>query len=469
MRFRFRLIITLSLLIALTFGVGGSLLIYTSFKNDLEEERYAALDLFETSQNTLLLLNTLSDKPDHSSLKQSLLRMESTGVGKWQAIILTAGETAVYQKEYDHLTAYQLSIPEYGQCSYMEVSDDYGNGIIVAGNITAGKEALKLVIRYDVSFVYADRSYQQQMFLVIYYVVVLLGIITATALSFAMTKRLHALTGTVRQIAGGDLCKRSNLTSEDEFGQLSRDIDIMADRLQENIVHLEADMQRQEAFMGAFAHEIKTPMTSIIGYADLLRQDGLDLQGRQRAANYIFTEGQRLEKLSFKLLDLLLLKQDAPEMKPVRISALLAEVENAFAPTLKDNDIQLVCKSDNGKAYMEPDLIKTLLYNLIDNAAKAMEHGGIIEVQGQGGEDDYQFTVIDNGCGMEKEELAKITEAFYRVDKARSRKQGGTGLGLALCKEIVTLHNGSMQFFSAPGAGTKVVVTLCGRERGDDA
>ena len=469
MSFRFRLIVTISLLIALTFGIGGSLLIYTSFKNDLEDERYAALDSFETAQNTLLLLNTLSDKPDYSSLKQSLSQMESTGVGKWQAIILTGGETAIYQKEDDYLTDYQLSTPGNGQCSYMEVSDNYGNGIIVIGNIAAGNETLELKVRYDVSSVYADRSQQQQMFLVIYYVVVLLGFVTATVLSFAMTGRLHNLTGAVRQIAGGNLDKRCNLSSQDEFGQLSRDIDIMADKLQENIIRLETDMQRQEAFMGAFAHELKTPMTSIIGYADLLRQDGLDYNKRQRAANYIFTEGQRLEKLSFKLLDLLLLKKDTPEMKPIQLSVFLAEIENALAPALKEKDIRLVCKSDRNKVFMEPDLVKSLLYNLIDNAAKAMDHGGIIAVQGQTINGGCQFTVIDNGRGMAKEELSKITEAFYRVDKARSRKQGGAGLGLALCKEIVALHNGSMKFSSAQGTGTKVVVTLYGKAGADNA
>ena len=469
MSFRFRLIVTISLLIALTFGIGGSLLIYTSFSSDLDEERLAALDAFETAQNTLLLLNSLREKADYSTLKQSLLQMESTGVAKWQAISLSSGETVIYQKDVDYLTSYQLSAPGNGQCTYMDVSDSHGYGIVVLGNIVAGDDTLELKVRYDVSPVYADRSRQQQMFLVIYYVVVLLGVVTATVLSFAMTGRLHKLTGAVRQIAGGDLDKRCDLSSQDEFGQLSRDIDIMADKLQENIVRLETDVQRKEAFMGAFAHELKSPMTSIIGYADLLRQDGLDYSKRQRAANYIFTEGQRLEKLSFKLLDLLLLKKDAPEMKLVLLSVFVAEIENALAPALKEKDIRLVCKSDRGKAYLEPDLVKSLLYNLIDNAAKAMDHGGIVVVQGQEIKDGCQFTVIDNGRGMAKEELSKITEAFYRVDKARSRKQGGAGLGLALCKEIVVLHNGSMKFSSAQGTGTKVVVTLYGKAGADNA
>ena len=469
MSFRFRLIVTISLLIALTYGIGGFLLVVTSFNNDLDEERLAALDSFETAENTLLLLNSLSEKADYNTLKQSLSQMESTGVAQWQAILLTSSDNTIYQKEVDCLKEYSLTAPTEGQCSYMDVSDTYGYGIIVLASIAAGDEHLELKARFDVSPVYDDRSRQLQMFLVIYYVVVLIGVVTATALSFVMTRRLHKLTGAVRQIAGGDLDVRSSLSSQDEFGQLSCDIDIMADKLQENIVRLETEVQRQESFMGAFAHELKTPMTSIIGYADLLRQDGLDYNKRQRAVNYIFTEGQRLEKLSFKLLDLLLLKKDAPEMKQVQLSVFLAEIENALAPALKEKGIRLVCKSDRGKTYFEPDLVTSLLYNLIDNAAKAMEQGGIIVVQGQAITGGCQFSVIDNGRGMEKEELSKITDAFYRVDKARSRKQGGAGLGLALCKEIVTLHHGSMRFASAPGTGTKVIVTLYGKAGADNA
>ncbi len=469
MSFRFRLIIVISLLIAITFGVGGSLIIYTSFKSDLEDERCNALDCFETAQNTLLLLNSLGDKPDYNTLKQSLSRMESTGVGKCQAVILTDGKSVIYQKKKDYFIGYSLSTHENGQCSYMEVYDNYGNGIIVEGNIAAGNETLKFKVRYDISSAYADRSRQQQIFVVIYYVVVLLGFITATVLSFGITQRLQKLTVAVRQIASGNIDRRCNLSSRDEFGQLSRDIDSMADKLQENIIRLETDMQRQESFMGAFAHELKTPMTSIIGYADLLRRDGLDYNKRQRAANYIFTEGQRLEKLSFKLLDLLLLKKDTPEMKSVRLSVFLAEIESVLAPTLKENGIRLIVNSDRSKAFIEPDLVKSLLYNLIDNAAKSYDHGGIITVQGQGIEDGCRFTVIDNGRGMEDEELSKITEAFYRVDKARSRRQGGVGLGLTLCKQIVALHNGSMDFSGARGTGTKVVVTLYGKETVDNA
>ena len=111
--------------------------------------------------------------------------------------------------------------------------------------------------------------------------------------------------------------------------------------------------------------------------------------------------------------------------------------------------------------------MKSVLYNLVDNASKAMDDGGIIAVRATAIPGGCQFQVVDNGRGMEKAELAKITEAFYRVDKARARSQGGAGLGLSLCKQIAELHNGNISFASEPGKGTRVTVTLYGKAGGN--
>ena len=221
--------------------------------------------------------------------------------------------------------------------------------------------------------------------------------------------------------------------------------------------------------MVAFAHELKTPMTSIIGFADLLRQGSLDENTRMMAADYIFTEGHRLERLSFKLLDLLLLKKDDVAMKRIWLANYIGEVEHALSPSLKNKGIRLVCKAEQKRVVLAPDLVKSLLSNLIDNASKAMEGDGIIAVKATAIPGGCQFQVVDNGRGMEQPELAKITEAFYRVDNARSRSQGGAGLGLALCKQIVELHSGSIQFASVPGKGTRVTVTLYGKAEKKDA
>ena len=467
MSYRLKLIIAISLLIALSFGIGGSILISQSFRISLETETEAALNAFETIQNTLFLLNYMNNQTGYDNLSESLENMDAQNVVSWQALSLAAEDHTIFQSHSERIGSYPLPRLTTDQCSYIRIRDNYGHSLVVKSVIAAGEEDLFLMARFDLSQVYQAREDQRNLYFSAYIVVVLLGVVMATVLSFAMTRHLHRLTGVVRRIAGGDLSTRSGIQSKDEFGQLSRDFDAMADKLQGNISSLETEMERQERFMGAFAHELKTPMTSIIGFADLLRQGDLDEQTRMMAAEYIYTEGHRLEKLSFKLLDLILLKKDSLVMRRVLLSAFVEEIEKAMAPNLKKKNIRLVCRAEQRRAVFEPDLVKSLLYNLIDNASKAMDDGGIIAVKATAIPGGCQFCVVDNGRGMEEKELARITEAFYRVDKSRSRAQGGAGLGLALCREIVRLHKGEMQFYSQPGKGTQVVVTLKGG-RGDD-
>lgn len=464
MNYRLKLTITISLLIALSFCIGGTMLITTSFSSSLDKETEAALDAFESVRNTLYLLNSVGEQSDYEGLADALAQMEAQNVGRWQALSLRSEEELIYLSGNDVLMQHSLPLPTTDQCSYISVSDQFGRGLLVLSTITAETQRLELRARFDLSSVYAMRQTQQRLYLVVYILVVLFGIMASAVLAFALTKRLHRLTTAVRKISGGNLSIRSRLTSQDEFGQLSRDFDAMADRLQENIARLESEMQRQESFMGAFAHELKTPMTSIIGFADLLRQGNLDENTRMMAAEYIFSEGHRLERLSFKLLDLLLLKKDGVTMKKVMLSSFMEEVDKALAPSLKNKGIRLVCKAEHRKVAFEPDLVKSLLYNLIDNAGKAMDGGGIIAVKGTAIPGGCQFQVVDNGRGMEEADLSKITEAFYRVDKARSRSQGGAGLGLALCKQIVELHGGTIHYDSQLGKGTRVTVTLYTQE-----
>ncbi len=463
MSYRLKLLITITLLIALSFGVGGTLMITTSFSASLKKETQTSLDAFENVQSTLYLLNSLGEQTDYESLTLALEQMERQSMGKWQALSLRSGETVLFLSGGENLLNCTLPQPQTNQCSYLPVEDIFGNGLVVTSRLAAGEDTLTLTARFDLSDIYATRHQQQRQYLIVYVAVIVFALVSSMVLSSALTVRLRRLTRTARRISGGDLGKRSRLTSSDEFGQLSRDFDAMADKLQENIRSLEEQMEQQERFMGAFAHELKTPMTSIIGFADLLRQGNLDENTRMMAAEYIYTEGRRLERLSFKLLELLLLKKDQMVMKQVWLPGFVGEIEHALTPGMKDRGIRLVCRADQGSAFLEPDLAKSLLYNLVDNAAKAMDGGGLIVLMAVPVEGGCQFQVADNGRGMEQKDLERITEAFYRVDKARSRSQGGAGLGLALCKQIVELHNGTISYSSQPGKGTRVTVELRGR------
>lgn len=460
MSFRLKLTVTTALLIAIAFGTGGTILISTSFSSVLKEEKKAAIHAYENVRNTLELIGTFSDTVNNENMADALKQMEAQGSIDLQVLLLRASDKELFVKGDRNLITENLPVPDGGSCSSAVIHDKNGYGFLILGTVQSGDRHLILEARYDLTSAYETREVQQNIYLIIYSVVIVLGIAVSIIISFILTKQLRRLTNTARKIAGGDLSQRSDIRSQDEFGQLSADFDAMADRLQENISRLKEDVERQESFMGAFAHELKTPMTSIIGYADLLRQEGLEDSDRRAAADYIYSEGKRLEKLSFKLLDLLLMEKDELVLKQVSLSSLFKYVTKAMAPVAAKRKVRLVCRCGKGKAYMEPDLIRSLIFNLIDNALKAIEDKGTVLIEGKLIPGGFRIKVTDSGRGMAKEETVKITEAFYRVDKSRSRKQGGAGLGLALCKRIVELHRGTISFFSEIGKGTCVTVEL---------
>ena len=192
------------------------------------------------------------------------------------------------------------------------------------------------------------------------------------------------------------------------------------------------------------AHQLKTPLTAIIGYADMLRSMELSPKNRFTAAGYIFSEGKRLEALSLKLLDLIVAGKQGVERRRFDAPYLIREVAAVAVPSLAADGMKLDMHWEPGEVEIEPDLFKTLLINLIDNARKASRRGQSVELSGRREDGGYAFYVTDHGRGMRREDLDKITEPFYMIDKSRSRAQNGAGLGLAIAREIVELHGGTI-------------------------
>ena len=225
----------------------------------------------------------------------------------------------------------------------------------------------------------------------------------------------------------------------------------MANALEENICKLEEEIEAREEFMGAFAHELKTPLTAIIGYADMLRSHKLDEEKSIMSANYIYTEGKRLEAMSFRLLDIIVAKQDEARLLDVPVGELFAYLREMFAEK-KEPEIRF--SHEEAVVRMEANLIKTVLVNLIDNACKASEADGVVEVTGQRVDGGYRIAVRDYGIGIPEAEQSKIVKAFYMVDKSRARSKNGAGLGLALCAEILKIHHSELQIESKEGEGS---------------
>ncbi len=161
-------------------------------------------------------------------------------------------------------------------------------------------------------------------------------------------------------------------------------------------------------------------------------------------------------------MKLLVLKNQQFQMKKQDLEPMIQEVVTSMQYCLKEQDILVNLNLKKAICKIEPDLLKSLILNLIDNALKSMNSGGILTVEDRATQEGAKIYISDTGCGMPKDEISKITEAFYRIDKSRSRKQGGVGLGLAICKEIVRIHQGEMRFISQQGKGTTVIITIGG-------
>ena len=235
----------------------------------------------------------------------------------------------------------------------------------------------------------------------------------------------------------GKFDERANIKTKDEIGELSQSFNIMAEEIENKINELNLQMKQKDDFINGFSHELKTPMTAIIGYADLLRLKKCDEELTKKALNYIYSEAKRLESLSFKLLELMSLTDEKVEMKYFNIENLIEKITKSENLILSKNKV--ICEIEEYTVYGDFELLEVVMKNLIENADKAEPKDNIILIKGQKlANNKYKISVIDKGNGIPKEHILRVTEDFYMVDK--SRNSNGSGIGLSLVKKILKLH-----------------------------
>ncbi len=336
-----------------------------------------------------------------------------------------------------------------------------------ARDIGAPGDGIRFVTQWDVSKTVRQQEILQQYFLRCYLAAVLVGMGLLGLLSALLTGPLKRMSRAAGRMAQGDYEERLAVKGRDEIGELAESFNRMAEAVEEKVEALSRAAREREDFVANFAHEMKTPMTSIIGYADMLYQRELSRKEVRDASWYIWNEGMRLEALSLKLMDLTVLgRQDFP-LQEMAAEELLADAAGGLEPFFAEKGVSFALWADPAYIRVEYDLFKTLLINLLDNSVKAgctrLALSGTREREG-----GYRICVRDNGCGMEEEELSRITEAFYMVDKSRARKEGGAGIGMTLCSRIVKLHHARWEISSRENEGTTVYVFFPEEEEEDD-
>lgn len=329
-----------------------------------------------------------------------------------------------------------------------------------------GEQNIYLGINRDLTEIYEDREALLNQYRVALVVLVLIGSGCVYIMSRYITRPIRDLKMVAGRIAGGDYEKRSNYLAEDEIGDLAGSFNRMADKLVDEMHRKELEAKQQEDFTAAFAHELKTPLTSIIGYADMLNSIQLSEEERREAYYYIYNQGKRLESLSHKLLELVSVERHTHTFRPISAKQLEENLRNTMRPIFRQKNIKGKITMEKGNIYGDYELLLSLLYNVLDNGVKAVDEGGFLLLKGIALNTGYEIKIVDNGRGIPAEEISRITEAFYMVDKSRSRKEGGAGIGMALSQKIMRLHKGTMRIESKLGEGTVIKLTFPGGGNG---
>ena len=269
---------------------------------------------------------------------------------------------------------------------------------------------------------------------------------------------LDQLRVTTAGLAAGDFGIRADESGGDEFSVLAKDINTMADTILVQMTELTNTANRRQRMLDNLAHEMRTPLTSIHGYAEYITAAKVSEEDKIEAAQFIMSEAMRLRTISEILLDTAFVRENKINPSNAVVRELLLGTRDRLHAAAHKKSVRIECVG--GDFVMEADtaLLELLLANLCDNAVKACGEGGRVELGAYEENEKKILYVRDNGKGMTPEQIIHITEPFYRTDKARSRRDGGTGLGLALCEQIAAAHGAALTFESEVGKGTTAFV-----------
>ncbi|WP_251861137.1 HAMP domain-containing sensor histidine kinase [Clostridium sp. Marseille-Q2269] len=334
--------------------------------------------------------------------------------------------------------------------------------LFICSKIKIQEDTLKFILMKDINYIEKEKKENYNIFL-------WLDLIVLTTLGLGMyfiskkvTKPILQFSQISKEIAQGDYSKRAIIkNTQDEIGELANNFNIMVETTEKTIDELKDLNEAKQRFIDSLTHEFKTPLTSIIGYSDLLINGKINEEIKIKALNYINSEGKRLENLCSTLIKLILINKNEINLEKLSLNECI-EVAYKSLSLKKDNNNLTIKFNVHDNIYVNGDkqLIIVLLINILDNAIKASISGSIIEIKSNLDKrhERIQLSIKDNGVGIPKNELDKIKEPFYMVDKARDRAKSGIGLGLSICDKICTVNNIRFLINSELNEGTEVIL-----------
>ncbi len=268
--------------------------------------------------------------------------------------------------------------------------------------------------------------------------VAIVAVVISGMFSQVLTSRIAALLGAIRIVGEGEYGHRLQIVGRDEMAQLAEEFNQLTDRLQTT-----EEVRRR--FVADASHELKTPLASIQLLSDsILGSDQMEPELVREFVTDIGSEAQRLTRITEHLLTLTRLDSlPASQVVPVDVAQVLRRVVSSLQPVAEEADVALSVVDKPGCIVPgDPDELYQIVYNLVENAIKYNVSGGTVRASAAPQGDQVLLVVRDTGIGIPEEDISKIFNRFYRVDKARSRAKGGTGLGLSIVRDTVRRYGG---------------------------
>ena len=466
MKFRYKVLFVNLIILSVILGFTGYLFVYRNYKQALDVElRNAA------SENNMVkasieyeLLSVLNSETYKitDDVSRIAKRVDSGMLLSGSTLYIKLEDNIVYSGAEDDTAVPKEITENLTTDSKRYIYQDNGKQyyVYISSPAYINNANLYIITRKDITNVYSQLSDNLQFLKIISILVLIISALIMYLISVLLTRPLEKLKLITTKISGGDYSVRADIATNDEVGELAENFNTMAGSVEDHVEELKDMVKRRDQFVADFTHEMKTPMTTIIGYADSVRHLELSEEERDMSLEYIYSEGIRLETMSQKLFDLIYLKDNDIFMEEIDAAELGEQIEQLITPIMKGKNITLKTTFEEGTVYGDAELIKTVFINLLDNARKASEEGSVVSFTGKVKEIDgkkvYEYLVKDTGIGMNEETRKRIFDEFYMADKSRTRKEGGAGLGMSLVSIILEKHNADIDIESEEGKGTGI-------------
>ena len=288
-------------------------------------------------------------------------------------------------------------------------------------------------------------------------VALLVSLLASLLVARSIASPIQKVTEAANALAQGKYDQRVPVSGPKEMRDLAQDFNNMAERVQ-------AAQQAERDFVANVSHELKTPLTSIQGFAQAIEDATVsEPQDVQRAARVVREEAERLRRLTNGLLDSAQIQSGTVQMahRPLNLNEIAQACVERLQLRAQSAGVSIATRLAALPSIQgDGDRIAQVLTNLLDNALKHTPSGGKVTLETQVNKRGVEVSVLDTGSGIPPEDVPRIFERFYQVDKSRSEGSAGSGLGLAICKQIVEAHGGQLSAQSALGVGTRVTMWL---------